>query len=631
MFHYARSRARGRVSVFPDKMEAVPGVPWIAPTATYVICTNPRSGSWLLSEGLTSTSLAGKPREWFNILEEQQHRARWRMDTSTDLSFAKYLNIARAESTTSNGISGIKLHFYQLAELPRKMDAFGSLHDLAAPNLMTALFPRAKYVWLTRRDKVRQAISFVLAARTGEWWSMDGAATPNTGEGRNTDPEYDPYAIARREQALVENDSKWRCYFEENHIAPLIIYYEDLVSDYPGTIRSVLKWLGVPNANAVPVPPPRLKRQSNARNEEWIVRYEAFKCGGGNLEQGPAFHETDDALREPIRKPLESIPAAWKQWIAYSKLRNDTDDAIVDVLTRAGYSRTSALAEVRTATSDPYVIGAARAQRQLGKAASLLNTQGRLARLNSEAKVVERRSKLSIDEFRDRYYAANRPVIVEGLMTDWRPMTLWKPDYLKHIAGEQLIEIMTGRDADPFYELNDMRHRTEVRFADYIDMVYSGKATNDYCMVANNAFFQRAGTQPLLKDLTALPEYLDLTITAQQCSLWFGPAGTVTPLHHDKRNVLWAQIRGRRLYRLIPASQWQYVYNRVGIFSDVDCGRPDLNSYPKFRLATVIDVVLEPGEVLFTPVGWWYYVRALDVSMTVSFTNFLFPNHFTWE
>ena len=71
---------------------------WTAPTATYIICTNPRSGSWLLSEGLASTSVAGNPREWFIRIEEQQYRARWRMGHSTDLSYAGYLGLAKAES-----------------------------------------------------------------------------------------------------------------------------------------------------------------------------------------------------------------------------------------------------------------------------------------------------------------------------------------------------------------------------------------------------------------------------------------------------------------------------------------------------------------------------------------------------
>jgi ribosomal protein L16 Arg81 hydroxylase len=134
-----------------------------------------------------------------------------------------------------------------------------------------------------------------------------------------------------------------------------------------------------------------------------------------------------------------------------------------------------------------------------------------------------------------------------------------------------------------------------------------------------------------LDDFTSFPEYLNPTAAGRQCFLWFGPAGTVTPLHHDTSNILLAQVAGRKRYRMIPASEWQYVYNSRGVFSDVDAEKPDLNRYPKFRNATIIDIVVEPGEALFVPVGWWHQVRALDVSMTISFTNFVFPNHFNWE
>jgi len=260
-----------------------------------------------------------------------------------------------------------------------------------------------------------------------------------------------------------------------------------------------------------------------------------------------------------------------------------------------------------------------------------LKTQGQLARLNSQSKVIERRRNLSRDEFRDEYYAANRPVILEGLMDDWKAMKLWTGDYLKSVAGDRIIEVMTDRKTDPKYEVNAQKHRTEMRFADYIHMVYSGRVTNDYYMVANNAFFQRPETRVLLNDCVPFSEYLDPEVGARQCFFWFGPKGTVTPLHHDTSNILIAQVTGHKRFLVIPASQWDHVYNSSGVFSDVDCERPDLSRHPKFREATVIDVVMGPGEVLFMPVGWWHHVRALDISMTVSFTNFLFPNHFTWR
>ncbi len=622
--------AQTRLHRVPPRTRKVrkPAPIWEAPNTTYIICTNPRSGSWLLSEGLASTSLAGNPREWFNTMQEQQHRARWRMDHSSDLTFEAYLRLARTESTTSNGISGVKLHYSQFGELPGKMQGIENFRQLSAAQIMPLLFPRARYLWLTRRNKMRQAISLFIASRTGEWWKIDG--TPDRNQGTTTQPEFDAQTIARLERALVRNDAKWQAFFEETHIAPLVIEYEDLTADYNGTIVRILKWLGVPDSDTVCVPPTRLKRQSCGRNEEWLARYEISRKEAASLPGDSASDPPEGPPFEREQKPHDTIPGIWKQWIVQAKLLRTDNDAITNILVNNGYSRVSAQREVRNAAADPYVLGAIRAYNRVRKAANLLHAQEQLARLDSHSKVIERRPKLSLDEFRDRYYAANRPVIIHGLMDNWRAMAAWTPDYLKSVAGDAVIEVMTNRNADSKYEINSLQHRREMRFADYIDLVYSGTTTNDYYMVANNGFLQRPEAQPLLADFTPLPEYIDSSAAGKQRFLWFGPAGTVTPLHHDTSNILLAQVMGRKRYRLIPASQWRYVYNRRGVFSDVDCERPDPNRYPNFRHATVVDFFLEPGEVLLMPVGWWHDVRALDVSMTLSFTSFVFPNHFSW-
>ncbi|HEY6314162.1 MAG TPA: cupin-like domain-containing protein [Streptosporangiaceae bacterium] len=206
----------------------------------------------------------------------------------------------------------------------------------------------------------------------------------------------------------------------------------------------------------------------------------------------------------------------------------------------------------------------------------------------------------------------------------------WTPAYLKSKAGDELVEIMANRDADPHYEVHSERHRELIRFADYVDMVYSGRVTNDYYMVANNGFLRRPGTRALLADFTVFPEYLDPVTASQQCFFWFGPAGTVTPLHHDGCNILACQVAGRKNFRLVPASQWPLTYTDARFFSGIDAEKPDLSGRPGFDQATVLDVILEPGDVLFIPVGWSHQVRTLEPSMMISFTNFLFPNHYEW-
>lgn len=621
-------RPRAPVGASPGK-QAIPfSERGISPLATYVICTNPRSGSWLLSEGLASTSQAGNPREWFNSLEEQEARAWWRTHNSSDVTDATYCRHVLSEGTTSNGIFGIKLHYYQFVELSKRLTV-ESHRGLPTAEVMSTAFPKVRYLWLTRRDKARQAISYYLAYKTDEWWLIDGIKPKY--EDKIDALAFDPYAIADLEQTLVQNDRNWQSWFESNKITPLTIYYEDLAIDYHGSILNVLKWLGVPKVQGVAIPRPRLNRQSNARNEEWLAHYRAFKTERGNRLQGSPSLAISSPLFDRAQQPFQSIPDAWKQWIVRNKRLGTTDDTIIDVLMSNGYSRESATAEVGKVASDPYLLAAAESERCRNKAVSLLNVLQKSAGLDSQAKVVERRTNLSRDEFRDRYYAANRPVIIEGLMTAWRAVETWTADYLKGMAGDQLIEIMAGRDADPKYEINAPNHRTMVRFADYIDRVYGGLVSNDQYLVANNRFFQQPETRSLMDDFASFREYLDPATVGERCFLWFGPAGTITPLHHDSCNILIAQVVGRKRFRLISALQWPYVYNNIGVYSDVDCENPDLDRHPLFRHANPIDVVLEPGQVLFLPVGWWHHVRALDVSISISFTNFVFPNHFNWE
>ena len=603
---------------------------WSAPVAIYLICTTPRSGSWMLSQGLAGTRVAGNPREWLNPWQEQDSRAEWRASHSTDLTFKAYLRLARNASTTKNGISGIKLHYHHLAEACEKVSHLQGWNGLDEKQFLRNMFPGARYIWLTRRDKARQAISFSLALNTGEWYSVPGSPRDSLEHGTN-EPEFDPNTIFKLEHFLTSNDTAWRSFFDTQHIAPLVIEYETLASDYEGTIRAVLKWLGAWQAQANAIAPPRLKRQWNARSDDWLARYDAWKNSGGVQTELPIQNDSDQFVLQTLRQRRARVTDSWKRWVGYSQLLKAKNEPIVEVLTKNGYSRETAMAEVRTATSDQYLMGAVQAHQQSRKAVWLLNALGYLARYDSKVAEIDHRTKISVDEFRDKYYAANRPVVFDGLINEWPSLTRWTPEYLKSMAGDSMVEVMTNRESDPEFELNASRHRTTVCFADYVNMVFSGRVTNDYYLVANNGFLRQAETQALLQDCVPLPEYLKPTAELGQCFFWFGPAGTVTPLHYDKINILVAQVSGRKRFTLIPASQWAYVYNKRGVFSDVDAENPDLARFPRFSLANRIEVILEPGQTLFLPVGWWHQVRALDTSITISFTSFIYPNSFNWE
>ena len=100
----------------------------------------------------------------------------------------------------------------------------------------------------------------------------------------------------------------------------------------------------------------------------------------------------------------------------------------------------------------------------------------------------------------------------------------------------------------------------------------------------------------------------------------------VTPLHYDEHSVLFAEIFGRKHVKLIPPFDYRRVYARDRFYSDVDPEHVDLVRHPEFAHASVADVLVEPGDVLFLPVGWWHWAKSLDVSISATFSSFRVPD-----
>jgi hypothetical protein len=330
------------------------------------------------------------------------------------------------------------------------------------------------------------------------------------------------------------------------------------------------------------------------------------------------------------KRANSDLSSDWRRWIAENKIEQVPDTELLEILVQNGIDEKAALSEIRQVAAHPYIKAAIGAAQRLKKLESLLDVYRSLDRLSATFGEVERRSNISEEEFSQEYYSRNRPVILTDLMQGWKAMSLWTPEYLKERYGNVEVEITVERNSDVFYEINVEEHKRKILLGDYVDMVLSGGETNDYYMVANNHTLELEGMKGLLNDINSFPTFIHSRLTADKAFLIFGPAGTVTPLHHDYLNVLLAQVYGRKQVKLIPSNQLHLMYNYKSVFSEVECDNPDYEKFPLFKETTIIDLTLHPGEVLFLPVGWWHYVKALDVSITVNMDNFIFPNEYNF-
>lgn len=238
------------------------------PTTSYLICATPRSGSYLLCEALTRCGMAGRPAEYFWHGHAPYWRQRWGVTDER-----QYLEAAIAEATTPNGVFGAKTVWAYLEYLTAMLRSLHDRPDLGTHDLLMATFPNLRYVSLTRRDKVRQAVSHWRARHTNIWMWKENRPPVEKPLG------FDPIEIDRLLEGINAEEMAWQRYFREAGVSPLRLQYETLAAAYEDTAHQVLEYLGVPRPAGLVSGERHLKRQADAQSERWVQEYYTWKAG----------------------------------------------------------------------------------------------------------------------------------------------------------------------------------------------------------------------------------------------------------------------------------------------------------------------------------------------------------------
>lgn len=334
-------------------------------------------------------------------------------------------------------------------------------------------------------------------------------------------------------------------------------------------------------------------------------------------------------MSDPVG-PTDEVTYELRRAAALLLLRGTAIADTVATMVREGVGEEEAAAVCGRLYTDPAFEAGERVGQELRKLESVLTMRQQMRDLSPPTDEIDRRCGLRREEFLHEYYAPNRPVILEDVCDSWPALDTWTPEYLARKLHGAEVEVMTGRASDQNYEVNSAAHRTRMPFDEYVARLRAVESSNDLYLVANNKLLESEAARPLWDDFTLDPRYLQPDTKRAATFLWLGPAGTVTPLHHDLMNVLFHQVSGWKRFILISPLETHCVSNSVGVFSDVDPVAPDEERFPRFETTHRLQVSVGPGEVLFIPVGWWHHVAALEVSISLSTTSFAFANTIAW-
>jgi trehalose 2-sulfotransferase len=287
------------------------------PNRSYIVCATPRSGSTLVCHALEETGVAGRPEEYFEALRHSGRPRRPeeyfvgaedpsirdhlgeravgsepppRSPLWSRAAYDRYLEWAFEAGTTPNGIFGAKLmwgYFGDFVSLLRNIPAY---RDVPLAELLPAVFPRLTFIRVVRANKVRQAVSLWKAVQTATWREDQASAKAASLEDNGSPPyrnfieEHRPQlrfhyrAIEHLLAQILIEESRWDAFFEHAGIEPLLVLYENFAADHETSTLRLLERLDLSPPDEFDFEP-RMKRQSDRVNDDWVRRYSELRLG----------------------------------------------------------------------------------------------------------------------------------------------------------------------------------------------------------------------------------------------------------------------------------------------------------------------------------------------------------------
>ncbi|MEW6759422.1 MAG: cupin-like domain-containing protein [Pseudomonadota bacterium] len=205
--------------------------------------------------------------------------------------------------------------------------------------------------------------------------------------------------------------------------------------------------------------------------------------------------------------------------------------------------------------------------------------------------------------------AQGLPFLMTGLVGRW-PLCRLTPGELREQYGDLPVRARTGDYIRQAFRAD--RPMRDMSLRDYLDLepgrIHGPDEPPPY--VGNME----------LRELNRLCHWPAYFRKMGPPRFWLGPIGTMTPLHCDFDDNIFAQIWGTKRIFLVPPHHDEFLYvreaNPVLFGSPFDPEQPDFDSYPLARQANAVEVIVEPGDMLYVPAGWYHQVRALTFSLS---------------
>lgn len=232
-------------------------------------------------------------------------------------------------------------------------------------------------------------------------------------------------------------------------------------------------------------------------------------------------------------------------------------------------------------------------------------------------KSVDKVETISPQDFKEKYYKTNKPVVITSLAKSWPAYKSWNWDYFINAVGHKEVGVYNNIKSDSYTPINTAD--AYMPFGEYLNKVRSGPL--DLRIFLFN-IFQHA---PLLTSDFQWPDEYMGGFVKKYPMLFVGGQGSVTHMHFDidMSHILHTQFVGKKRVLLFPFEERYKLYRKpwevlsLANFANYQ-QEFDYQKFPAVRLAKGYEVILEHGDTLFMPAGYFHHMEYIEAGFAMS-------------
>ena len=230
---------------------------------------------------------------------------------------------------------------------------------------------------------------------------------------------------------------------------------------------------------------------------------------------------------------------------------------------------------------------------------------------------VDKVEQIDPREFKEKYYNTKKPLVITGLAKQWPGFNKWNWDYFIDVVGDKEVGVYNNIKSDAYTPINTADDY--MKFGDYLQKVKGGPLGLRIFLFN---IFQHA--PQLVNDFT-WPEELMKGFVKKYPMLFVGGQGSVTHIHFDidMRHILHTQFMGKKRVLLFPHEEQYKLYRKpwevlsMANFANYNQDF-DYENFPATKLAMGYEVILEHGDTLFMPAGYWHHMEYIESGFAMS-------------